>query len=299
MAYADKMFFTKEEYKEIKKLWLKTRKKQKKELGDEIWMYPFSSLESYKSKEDGSIDFDNYEYKYDPSESDLDIESFPDDNQTYTVFNTSTRVELWLLKNFKLDCIKREVTNQLSDVFYQEIPDNLKFTEELIDLMDFSVPDCIYSIEYKNEDKNISLYFFTSKEKEITIYDKYIVFGTTEALEIINNAKKIIEGDHYNIKDSDKYTIQFSFCGLDMEFKDGKTYLDDREIVIPYIIPHYYKTKFIHSYNMKDVDKIKNNVQIIISGKNNIANLVCWVEADLKRILFTELPEYFRDLIKK
>lgn len=30
MAYSDKMTFTKDEYIEIKKLWLKTRKKQKK-----------------------------------------------------------------------------------------------------------------------------------------------------------------------------------------------------------------------------------------------------------------------------
>ena len=206
MAYADKMFFTKDEYIEVKKLWLKTRKKQKRELGYEIWMYPFARLEKYKVKEDGSIDFDSYEYKFDPSESDLDVESMSNE-EPYSVFNASTKAELWLLKNFNLPCIKREVEKQLGEIFYQKIPDDLKFN--FIEDLNFKYPDTIFTIEYKKKDVNMRLFRQTDDRNIIETINNICLYGSTDFYKYIWEAEEEIKG--YN---SYGYKVQFSFCGL-------------------------------------------------------------------------------------
>ena len=56
-------------------------------------MYPFSRLEKHKCNKEGIIDFKEYEYKFDPSESDLNIEAMSNE-ESYSVFNVSTKVEL-------------------------------------------------------------------------------------------------------------------------------------------------------------------------------------------------------------
>ena len=118
-------------------------------------MYPFSRLEKHKCNKEGIIDFKEYEYKFDPSESDLNIEAMSNE-ESYSVFNVSTKVELQLLKNFNLPCIKREVENQLSSLFYQKIPNNLRF--QFVEYLDFKYPDTIFSIEHKTKDIIIFLF---------------------------------------------------------------------------------------------------------------------------------------------
>lgn len=290
MSYADKMHFSKSEYIEIKKLWLKTRKKQKRELGEEIWMYPFSMLEKYTEKEDGTTDFKNYEYNYDPSESDLDIDWMNDEINNYTVFNVSTRVELWLLKNFKLACIEREVRNQLDTFFYVRIPDKFKFN--LTECLDFSVPDYIYSIERKRTKtkKQVSLWFGNGVDM---IQNKFLLYGDNDVYQIIHEAKECISGD-----ESYNYKIQFTFCGLQLVYKNGRVTYMGREIVIPYMRPDYYKVDIKHSYNQKDSAKYSPS-QIIIGGDRFVGNLDCWKNPLLNRILFTEVTDCLKDVIKK
>lgn len=291
MAYADKMHFTKSEYIEIKKLWLKTRKKQIKELGSEIYMYPFSSLEKYLEV-DGKIDFEQYEYNYDPSESDLDIEDFPDNNETYTVFNVSTKIELWLLKNFKLDCIKREVENQLSSFFYQEIPQELRFN--FVDDLDFSIPD---SLLYIKDKKDVSLYFFRNLEKpNIETLDKVLIYGTTDVFDIINEAIKQIHND-YNCKT--KYNIGFTFCGLFLECNKKGIKYKGKYIDIPYLKPVFKLPKFKHSYNLNDAKKYKDDEIIISYSANDVINLDAYKEGTtVKRALLSLQNDFLNSQIK-
>jgi hypothetical protein len=290
MAYADKMHFSKSEYIEIKKLWLKTRKKQKRELGHEIWMYPFSELEKYSKHEDGSINLDSYEYKYDPSESTLDIDWMNDEATNYTVFNVSTKTKLWLLKNFKLDCIRREVENQLGNFFYQKIPDKLKFNLE--DKLDFSKPDTLFSVEKKKGD--VSLWFFENLENNtLIIIDKILLYGTTDFYRILDEVdRQIIDYNNFG------YTIQFSFCGLNLVNKNGKTYYNKKEIVIPFIKPQFKIFKIKHSYNKKDFDNYRKS-QVVISSSKQCVNFDAYIgDKSIKRILSTQIPDYINKQIK-
>jgi hypothetical protein len=285
------MHFTKSEYIEIKKHWLKTRKKQIKELGFEIYMYPFSNLEKYLQI-DGKTNIEQYEYKYDPSESNLDVDSFPDNDETYTVFNVSTKVELWLLKNFKLECIKREVENQLSSFFYQEIPEKYRFN--FVDDLDFSIPDKLLFI---TDNKNISLYFYRNLEKpEIETINKFLIYGTTDVFDIINNALKQINND-YNSKNN--YIIGFTYCGLYLECNKKGIYYKNKYIDIPFLKPDFKMPLFKHSYNLNDVKKYKKDEIIISYAKDNIVNFdVYEEEITIKRALLSFQNNLLKSQIK-
>lgn len=290
MAYADKMHFTKSEYIEIKKLWLKTRKKQIRELGSEIYMYPFSSLEKHLEV-DGKFHFDKYEYQYDPSESDLDIEDFPDDGETYTVFNVSTKVELWLLKNFKLDCIKREVGDQLGEYWYQDIPKELQFN--YLDDLDFSIPDTLLYIKDK---KNVSLYFYRNLEKpKIEPLDKILIYGTTDVFDIINDA--INQINSYNTLKK-YYEICFTYCGLLLTCNKKGIFYNKKGIVIPFLKPEFKLPKFKHSYLLKDAEKYKEDEIVISYNANDVVNLDVFKNANLKRVLLSMKNEFLRSQIK-
>lgn len=274
MAYADKMCFVKDEYIEIKKLWLKTRKKQKRELGHEIWMYPFAQLE---------------ECKFDPSESNLDVE-YMSDEEPYSVFNVSTKVELWLLKNFNLPCIKREVEKQLGEIFYQKIPDELRFN--FVDDLDFSIPDTIYSIEHKKKDVSIWLFRQTDDRNIIETISNICLYGSTDFYKYLWEAEEEIKGyKKYG------YKVQFSFCGLDLILNNGKIYYKNKELIIPYLKPDFLKLKIKHSYNIKDAERYKADEIFICSKENATFSLSDYKNANLKRLIF-QLPEYLKNEIK-
>jgi len=122
MAVADKTYISKEQYRLVKKWWLKTRKKQKKELGAEIYMYPFQYL-TEETYDNGYDKPPVVHYKYDPSESDLDVENMGDISP---VWNTSTKQNFWIAKNCPFDFIQIQIREKLEEEFYQKIPDNLK-----------------------------------------------------------------------------------------------------------------------------------------------------------------------------
>jgi hypothetical protein len=294
MACANKMCFSKAEYIEIKQLWLQTRKKQKKELGGEIWMYPFDQLE-HSTYDNGYKEPPVVHYKYDPVESNLDIDWMNDVEEDYTIFNVNTKTELWLLKNFDLPCIKREVGKQLGSIFYQEIPKELQFN--LVDELDFSTPDSLYCIT----GSNVQLYLYDQvNEEEIDVHEHFLVYGTTEAIRILDSVQDVLDGFS-----KDDYTIEFSFCGLQLTYENKELiYVGDnleyknKPLVIPYIKPNFSYITVKHSYELED-SKDLNKGQIIVSG-NIIGTLNSWEDFDypLNQFLFRQLPDYIRKLIK-
>lgn len=295
MSCSDKMYFTKEEYIEIKKLWLKTRKKQKRELGSEIWMYPFTALKDWYKDENGLIDFDNVKFDYDPSESNLDIEYMPSEGDS-SVFNVSTKVELWLLKNFNLPCIKREVEKQLSTYWFQDISEELRFN--LIDELDFTEDDRIYYIN-NNENISLHLYNISSKDDErLYPIKKVLVYGTTDYLKVIDLAVNQI----YRYDDNG-LEIDFTFCGLTLTSRNGKLYYfidkeTEKEIFIPFIRPDFKLPKFKHSYKIKDSKKYNTREIILSIGTDNICNSSAYKGNNSLKRLLIELPEYIREQIK-
>lgn len=307
MAGADKIYLSSgDQYKLVKEWWLKTRNKQKKELGKELWMYPFSSLTIYKTDEDGKHVWSEdekdiiKEAEYDPAESDLDIEATK--NLTdFAVFNLSTKGNLWLAKNCPLDFIKEAAIEKLETFWYQEIPDKHK-CNSIIDHLDFTVPDKILSIVSKKHD--VSLYFYKNSEDKgyIEIIDKLVVYGTTDVLRIIHEAKQTIQG----YQKMNGYTIMFTFCGVIFELKNGNLNcpsLKLKDMVIPYIQPDWKDPKIKYSFDIKDV--MKGNElkvspeQIFLSSETSCHSLYEHVDANLKRALFLTLPEYLIEQIKK
>ncbi len=298
MAAADKTYINKAQYAIVKAWWLKTRKKQKRELGAEIWMYPFDSL----TRETYDNGYDNppvVHYSYDPADSDLDIENMGDDSP---VWNTSTKQNLWIIKNCPLDFIQEQIKEKLSYEFYQKIPDELNILS-LVDKMDFTKKDKILSIETISSEKNeedISLYFY---DDEFYYLDFYI-YGTTLIYKILNNVM--------NLTYSDKiypYKIEFMYCGLIFTYIKGNIYFDynenlddnlNRKVHIPFFsFSKINVPNFKHMWNANKANDLNRN-QIILSFDKKVYNMSCYSDSDNatnKRLLF-ELPEYIRTNLK-
>lgn len=282
MAIADKTYISKEQYILLKKWWLKTRKKQVRELGDEIYMYPFQHLS------EGNVIGGEYvtDFEYDPSESDLDIENFGDGAQC--LWNTSTKTNLWLAKNCPFDFIQEQLKEKLTTDFYVKISDKNQCLS-LIDKLDFSKPDSILYIK----NKEVELFFFSLPDKngEVSYYDKMIAYGTPNVFKVIDEAKKGLR------KYSKKYEIGFMYCGIEFILKNGRLRTDgQKNIQIPFFNSEALNTpKIKYSFRQKDAEKFENS-QIILSEDNEIVTLDMYSEPDLERYIFT-LPNYLKKLI--
>jgi hypothetical protein len=290
MASADKTYINKEEYILVKQWWLKTRKKQKRELGSEIWMYPFQWL-THETYENG-FDKPTVHYNFDPSESDLDIQNVGEDS---TLWNTSTKTNFWIAKNCPFDFIQKQIKEKLSEEWYQEIPDELK-PLSLIDKMTFNSPDYVIQITGKDS----YLYFWEDCDEEYEkIIDRFLVYGTTFLYKIIHDFK--------NNQFSGKkfpYKVIFQYCGLNFEFNKGRMfYLSDKgkkkEVHIPFFRFENLKfPKFIHSWDIKDYSKWDKN-KIILSFDDKVYDMSCYREESSKRRLLMELPDYIREQLKE
>ena len=282
MAIADKTYISKEQYILVKKWWLKTRKKQVRELGDEIYMYPFAHLTG------GNVVDSQYliDFDYDPSESDLDIENFGDGDQC--VWNTSTKTNLWLAKNCPFDFIQDQIKEKLSTSFYVKIPDKFQCLS-LIEKLDFSQDDSILYIK----NKEVELYFFSLPDAngKITYHDKMVAYGTPYVFKVIEEAKQGIG------KYSKKYEIGFIYCGIEFILKNGKLSANkQKDIHIPFLRGEGLNTPNIkYSFKQKDAEKYHES-QIILSEDNDVHTLDMYSEPNLKRYIFT-LPKYLKKLI--
>ncbi len=284
MAIADKTYVTKEEYILVKKWWLKTRKKQVRELGNEIWMYPFSYLSEGKVI-DGEYVTD---FEYDPSESDLDIETFGEGEET--LWNTSTRTNFWLAKNCPFEFIQTQIKEKLSTNFYMKIPEKHQ-SLSIIDRLDFSVRDRILYIT----NKDVELFFFSEPNEfgDVEYFDKMVSYGTPFVFKVIDEAKQGIR------KYSKKYEIGFLYCGIEFILKNGKLNVSGgpKNIQIPFFNGVGLLTpKIKYSFNRKDADKL-SICQVILSEEDKIHTLDAYVEPNLKRYIFSNMPDYLKELI--
>lgn len=291
MACADKTYINKEQYLLVKKWWLKTRKKQKRELGAEIYMYPFQWL-SHEIYDDGYDKPPIVHYNYDPSESDLDIENMGDDSP---VWNTNTKQNFWIAKNCPFDFIQTQIREKLSEEWYQEIPDKLK-PLSLIDKMSFNEPDYVLSIT----DKDTYLYFWEKIDSEYKIIDKMLVYGTTFLYKILYDFKNI--GLFTN---NFKYKILFTYCGLNFEYnKDKMFYLTDngkkQEVYIPFLRFSDLKLpKFEHCWKPNKCENIDKN-KIVLSFDDRVYDMTVYKNSANKtnKRLLMELPNYIREQFK-
>ena len=288
MATADKTYINKEQYILVKKWWLKTRKKQKRELGAEIYMYPFQYL-SHETYDNGYDKPPIVHYNYDPSESDLDVENMGDD---CTVWNTSTKQNFWIAKNCPFDFIQNQIRAKLGEEFYQEIPDNLKALS-LIDKMTFDEPDRVLSIT----NKNTYLYFWEKTNKEIFYIDKMLVYGTTFLYKIIYDFTKIsVSNKKFN------YTVEFVYCGLNFEFNKGRMFYISKgkkqEVYIPFFRFGSLKLpEFKHCWKTKDCENV-NKAQILFSFDDKVFDLSMYQGEETNKRLLMQLPRYIYEQIK-
>lgn len=273
MASADKTYVNKEQYKLIKIWWLKTRKKQKRELGHEIYMYPFQYL-----------DVGDDSPAFDPAESDLDIELFGDGEST--LWNTPTRANLWILKNCPFDFIQEQIKEKLTDFWYSEIPKKQQALG-IIGLLDFRHKDRITYIK----SKDVNIYFFKNlKDGRAEVIDKVIVYGTTNYLKVISEALTCIE------KYEKKYEINFIYCGINFKLKNGKLEcleLKQKDIFIPYLRTSNFKLpKVKQSFSIKDSEKYSRE-EIILSNEKEVFGLFDFkADVTLDEALFQSVPKY-------
>lgn len=288
MAAADKTYINKEQYILVKEWWLKTRKKQIRELGYEIYMYPFQYLE-YITYENG-YNNPTIHYKYDPSESNLDVENMGDDSP---VWNTSTKVNFWIAKNCPFDFIQEQIREKLSEEFYQEIPEDLK-PLSLIDKMDFSIPDQVLQIT----GKDTYLYFWEKKGNEYKSIDKMLVYGTTFLYKLIYD----FQNSKY-IKVTFPYKVLFTYCGLNFEYSKNKMfYIPPKgkkvEIYIPFFNFKDLKfPKFKHSWKVKDCENISPN-KVLLSMEDKVYDLEQYKSGSTNKRLLMELPRYIHEQLK-
>lgn len=288
MAAADKTYINKDQYILVKEWWLKTRKKQIRELGNEIYMYPFQYLE-HITYENG-YDNPTIHYKYDPSESNLDIENMGDDSP---VWNTSTKINFWIAKNCPLDFIQEQIREKLSEEFYQEIPEDLK-PLSLIDKMDFSVPDQVLQIT----GKDTYLYFWEKDGEKYKSIDKMLVYGTTFLYKLIHN----FQNSTYS-KVVFPYKVIFTYCGLNFEyFKSRMYYLPEegkkKEIHIPFFNFKDLKLpKFKHSWKVKDCENTSPG-RVLLSMEDKVYDLKQYKSGSTNKRLLMELPNYIYEQLK-
>lgn len=290
MAYADKTYINKEQYILVKKWWLKTRKKQKRELGDEIWMYPFQFLKE-ETYDNGYDNPPTIHYDYDPSESDLDIENMSDD---CCVWNTSTKQNFWIAKNCPFDFIQEQIRAKLFEGYDDSlnlIPDEL-MPFHLIDKMKFNNADYVMSIS----DDNTSIYFWEEDKEDKTkllVFTEMLVYGTTFLYKLIYDFKRV------NYTNFD-YKVNFMYCGLGFIYENGKTYyIDDNneklEVRIAFFDFSKLKLpKFKHSYKRKDCDKYSPN-EILLSMEDNVHDMGQYKDNENKKRLLLQLPRYIND----
>jgi hypothetical protein len=251
MSYADKTYVNKEQYIQAREFWIQTRKQQKKELGYEQWLYPFQSFEDIHDTDDITDEL---------LATNIDIDEFGD--VEYTLWNTGTLFDMWLMKNCPLDFIQERLKEQ-----YQENFIGWKFKDQI----DFTKKSYLAIIS--NDKEDFKLYFFRTEgddleDGEINFHDKIIFYGTTFLLKVIDDAFKCIKG--INRHDTMELVVEFLYYGIKLKYENNEiTEVETGEkVTLGYIINEdevFFKPKFKHSYNSKDIKKIRKRRNIPVS----------------------------------
>lgn len=312
MAAIDKTYVNKKQYLQVRAWWEKTRKKQKRELGHEIWLYPFTMLEVRDTVENHCKLLETL-----PLSSNKDLEWFSDDdNDTRTLWCTSTKQDMWLALNCPFDFIQDTLKEQYGEDWFV-----FKYKKEI----EFEPYVRIWAIKQSSETKDCVLYFFKDEKdadgkilKNIYI-DKAIVYGTTYIFERIELAKKIIKGDTLDSNAHVGMEIYFEYYGLPVYYKEGRFFAKDTEEELVdesegynkmslcsnpfgYIPYDDIKTpKFKHSYDAKECLKYDDEA-IFMSHKDDCFDIMQYKDSKGKEYInrwISFLPEYLTKMIKK
>lgn len=100
MAGIDKTYIYWKEYPTYRQWWIDNYNKMKKELGHTIYLYPFQYFRPFDPKE------------YTPQflkENTQDLESCKNIAYEFPVWNTSEKVDMWLIKNCNIQSFQKRL----------------------------------------------------------------------------------------------------------------------------------------------------------------------------------------------
>jgi hypothetical protein len=214
------------------------------------------------------------DFKLLPSDSDLPI------------WSTSTIEDIWIYKNCKLKSIRGRIKGQYPKNWIGFL--DFKFEKEIR----------IFSIT----ENGTPLYFFKDcGDGTIDWLEEMISYGTTYVFELIDKASKVVSNPEDSLLD-----IKYSYCGLDINFKNGRiTKLGkeyNKEITTGYTPKGNVLTPTIkHSYNLKDIKKGKYvGEAVILSHKNEAFDMMSYKNGSLDNIkrYIRFLPDFIQKNIK-
>lgn len=104
MAAIDKTYIHGKEYKVYRNWWIENYDKMKKELGDYIWMYPFSSL---------NLKFDEPVTPEILLTNNQDLEDYKNVTE-FAIWNTSESTDKWLVKNCNIQSFRDRILDVYS-----------------------------------------------------------------------------------------------------------------------------------------------------------------------------------------
>jgi hypothetical protein len=284
MSAIDKTYVKKSEYLLAREFWLSTREKQIKELGRPIYLYSFVEYDVDPDK----ITLEHLETK-------KDIDFFVNDVTEFPLWNTSLTEDLWLLKNCKLDFVQKRLREQHGSDWY-----GITYVDDI----DFTEKPCFIQITKKKKgfyaDSNI--YFFTnsdnlsSKDFELNLIDKILVYGTTDFFKFFNYTKNIIL---YSREKDPNLEVSFYYYGLLIDYRDDKFFINEKEISFKLSnFDDWEIPKIKYSFNVSDADDY-NAHEIYFSAEDIVYPLTDFIDYDtkqIKRYIF-HLPAYIRNLI--
>ncbi len=275
MAAIDKTYVTKKQYIEIKQWWLKTRKKQKRDLGSEIWLYPFAFL---SETDDNLVVTKEYDV-----ESDYELQFLNEDD--VTLWNTSITQDMWLYKYCPFDYIKEQMKDNIGQL--ANYVDDFKFGK--------AKGVYIYKIDYTNNNYSpaveTELCFFQERNDEIYTLDRIIVYGTTYMQKFLYDVVKVIKGN----LNMPGLNILFEYNGIQLSCNGaGIITSGSEQLKLGYISEKLFNLpKLKHSYSINDCKNYKDE-EIFISTENECFNILSFVDFDrqnIKRYL-NHVPNY-------
>lgn len=247
MAGIDKTYVNRSQYLQARKFWCDTYQNQIADLGETIFMYPFSNIEiSSKDITPGIL-----------QSRTEDIECC---NENNALWNTCRLQDIWLSKNCHLDFVQNRLKEQYSKPYY--------FKQ--FDAMDFSKKPFLGSFILKGSEVEFFNYERGSNVEAKDTHQKYIVYGTTLLHKTFFEIQQIC--DSYSNFESDLIeTLTIQWYGLNVQWYKGKWYnlneKSEREnlIEIPSFLINTPEIKY--SFNRKDMLKFKSDAIIIATEK--------------------------------
>jgi len=285
MAGIDKTYVNKEQYIQAREFWIKTYKKQIRDLGDSLWLYPFTTIK-YGDWDEELKDCPTLYEEITPEvlkENTKDINDIGNDSP---LWNTSTLQDIWLYQNCKLDFVQERLKVQYSDNYFDKFKDiNYKHKPQLLAL--------------KLKGKKLT-YFYKSLDKEnVLSIDSILVYGTTLIFKALDEVQRLITNRYDKPEIIDEIVIDW--YGLTLKFKKDKWFHKKEEFYIPHMNQEDFKLpKVKYSWKFKDTEKYDLE-QIFISTETEIYDLSIFkgvTKENIGNLGKYYLPDYLNNKIK-